>query len=59
LEENLSAWKNLKTLVKIEATREIRGKTTQEVRYYINETSASGYGISLPGFSGSYKAFCA
>jgi predicted transposase YbfD/YdcC len=37
LEENLSPWKNLKTLIRLEAKREVQGKTTQEVRYYISD----------------------
>jgi predicted transposase YbfD/YdcC len=46
LEETLSAWKNLETLVRIEATREIKGIILHEVRYYISdetEQSAAYY----------------
>ncbi|GHV10079.1 ISAs1 family transposase [Bacteroidia bacterium] len=37
LEENLSAWKDVFTLVKIEASREIKGELHQETRYYISD----------------------
>jgi len=46
MEENLVAWRNLNTIVRIESIREIQGKTTQEVRYYISdepETKAAYY----------------
>ena len=45
LEENLSAWAGLKTLIKIESTRQIDGNTTEETRYYIS---------SEEGFSACY-----
>lgn len=37
LEENIHAWKNISTLVRIEACREIKGKLYQETRYYISD----------------------
>jgi hypothetical protein len=37
MEENLASWKNLKTLIRLEAKREVQGKATQEVRYYISD----------------------
>jgi predicted transposase YbfD/YdcC len=35
LEENKSAWKNVSTLIKIEASREIKEVLHREIRYYI------------------------
>ena len=46
LEENLQAWKDLYTIVKIDACREVKGVRTLETRYYIsneNVTNASYY----------------
>jgi hypothetical protein len=37
LEETLSAWRNLETLIRIEATRVIKGIIQHEVRYYISD----------------------
>lgn len=37
LEENLQTWKNLETIIRIEATREIQGKVTTQIRYYISD----------------------
>lgn len=37
MEENLQAWKNLGTIIRLEARREIQGKITQETRYYISD----------------------
>jgi predicted transposase YbfD/YdcC len=37
MEENLAPWKNLKTLIRPESKREVQGKATQEVRYYISD----------------------
>jgi predicted transposase YbfD/YdcC len=37
LEENLSAWKNVAMLVKIDVTREIKGIKQTETRYYISD----------------------
>jgi predicted transposase YbfD/YdcC len=37
LEENLLAWKNITTLIKIEASREIKGILQEETRYYISD----------------------
>lgn len=39
LQENISAWKNVETLIRIEAKREIKGITQQEIRYYISDES--------------------
>ncbi|GHT42667.1 hypothetical protein AGMMS49965_14670 [Bacteroidia bacterium] len=41
LEENLSAWKDVFTLVKIEASRKIKGELHQEMRYYISDEQIS------------------
>jgi predicted transposase YbfD/YdcC len=46
LEENMNKWKDLSTLVKIEASREIKGVRSEETRYYISDeniTTASYY----------------
>jgi len=46
LEENLFAWKDLSTLIKVDASREIDGIITMETRYYISDeniTNASYY----------------
>jgi len=46
LEENMMKWKDLTTLVRIEATRDIKGVLSRETRYYIsddNVTKASYY----------------
>lgn len=46
MEETLSAWKNLSTIIRVECVRNTREAQTREVRYYIsdeNETSASYY----------------
>jgi predicted transposase YbfD/YdcC len=37
LEENLSQWKDLATLVKVEASRDINGVVSRETRYYISD----------------------
>jgi predicted transposase YbfD/YdcC len=37
LEENMHNWKDVTTLVKIEASREIKGGSSQEIRYYISD----------------------
>ena len=52
MEENLVAWRNLKTIVRIESSREIQGKASQEVRYYISdeqETKASYFHALVRG----------
>jgi hypothetical protein len=41
LEENKSAWKNVSTLIKIDASREIKGVLCQETRYYISDETVS------------------
>lgn len=49
LEENLSAWKNVSTLIKVDASREIKGVLQQETRYYISDETLSSpsYYLSL------------
>jgi predicted transposase YbfD/YdcC len=49
LEENKSAWKHISTLIKIEASREIKGVLHQETRYYISDETVSNpsYYLSL------------
>jgi predicted transposase YbfD/YdcC len=49
LEENLSAWKNVSTLIKIDSSREIKGILQQETRYYISDETVSNpsYYLSL------------
>jgi predicted transposase YbfD/YdcC len=37
LEDNLNKWKDVATLVKIDASREIKGVLTKETRYYISD----------------------
>lgn len=37
MEENSQAWKNLGTIIRLEARREVQGKVTQETRYYISD----------------------
>jgi len=37
LEENFDAWKDLSTLIKVDASREINGLITNETRYYISD----------------------
>ncbi len=39
MDENLTPWKDITTLIKIEATREIRGILTKDTRYYISDES--------------------
>jgi len=46
LDENLKNWKDIATLVKIDACREIKGVQTRETRYYISDenlTNAAYY----------------
>ena len=49
LEENISAWKNISTLIKVEASREIKGVLRQETRYYISDETVANpsYYLSL------------
>jgi predicted transposase YbfD/YdcC len=49
LEENLLAWKNVSTLIKIDASREIKDILHQETRYYISDETVSNpsYYLSL------------
>lgn len=37
MQETIQPWKGLQTIIRIEATREIQGKTTKEIRYYISD----------------------
>ncbi len=39
MDENLSPWKDITTLIKIGATREIKGILTKDTRYYISDES--------------------
>jgi predicted transposase YbfD/YdcC len=41
LEENMSAWKHVSTIIKIDSTREIKGILHQETRYYISDETVS------------------
>ena len=41
LEENLSAWKKVSTIIKIDASREIKGILEQKTRYYISDETLS------------------
>jgi predicted transposase YbfD/YdcC len=41
LEENRSAWKNVSTLIKVDASREIKGILCKETRYYISDETVS------------------
>ena len=41
LEENSAIWKSVSTLIKIEASREIKGVLKQETRYYISDETLS------------------
>ena len=42
MEENLQTWKNLETIIRLEARREVQGKVTQETRYYISDEKEVG-----------------
>lgn len=37
MKETLEPWKCLNTIIRIQATREVKGKTMQETRYYISD----------------------
>ncbi len=37
LEENLSAWKDISTLVKVESIREVNGVQSKDIRYFISD----------------------
>jgi predicted transposase YbfD/YdcC len=41
LEENLTDWKNVSTIIKIDASREIKGEVQRETRYYISDESVT------------------
>lgn len=52
MDETLEAWKGLSTIIKIEAVRELKDKTTHETRYYISdetETKAAYYAALVRG----------
>ena len=52
MDETLEAWKGLSTIIKIEAVRELKDKTTRETRYYISdetETKAAYYAALVRG----------
>jgi len=55
LEEHLKAWKDVATLVRIEASREIKGVCKEETRYYISDenlTKAAYYNALARGHWG-------
>jgi predicted transposase YbfD/YdcC len=39
MEESIAPWKSLQTIIRIQTTREIKGKSTDEIRYYISDES--------------------
>jgi predicted transposase YbfD/YdcC len=41
LKENRAAWKNVSTLIKVDASREINGVLHEETRYYISDETVS------------------
>ncbi len=41
LEENLQEWRELKTIIRIETSREIKGKVSNDIRYYISSEDQS------------------
>lgn len=41
MKENLDLWKNLQTIIRIHSKREVKGKITQEIRYYISDEKYS------------------
>ncbi|GHT40425.1 hypothetical protein AGMMS49965_08670 [Bacteroidia bacterium] len=47
LEENLSAWQDVFTLVKIDASREIKGELHQETHYYISDEKTATLRITI------------
>lgn len=49
MEENIQAWKNLGTIIRSDAKREVQGKVTLETRYYISDEkeSSAAYFSSL------------
>lgn len=49
MEEKLSPWKNLGTVIRLESKREIQGKITQETHYYISDEKENNaaYFLSL------------
>lgn len=52
MEENLQTWKNLGTIIRLEARREVQGKVTLETRYYLSdekEDSAAYFCLFIRG----------
>ena len=52
MDETLEAWKGLSIIIKIEAVRELKDKTTRETRYYISdetEAKAAYYAALVRG----------
>lgn len=51
LEENISAWKDLTTLIRVDASREVDGVSTKQTRYYISDENIdnASYYNSLVG----------
>ena len=52
MDETLEAWNGLSTIIRIEAVRELKDKTTRETRYYISdetETKAAYYAALVRG----------
>jgi len=49
LEENIAAWKDVSTIIKVSSSREIKGVLKQETRYYISDETISSpsYYLSL------------
>lgn len=41
MEENFSEWKELKTIIRVDTTREVKGKISSDTRYYISNESIS------------------
>lgn len=41
MEETISPWKDLRTIIRVQTIRETKEKTTQEIRYYISDKDES------------------
>jgi hypothetical protein len=54
LEENRSAWKDISTLIKIDASREIKGVLHQETRYCISDETVSNPSYYLSSARGHW-----
>lgn len=55
LDENQEQWRGLKTLIKVEASRSVKDKETEEIRYYISDEegcSAAYYNALVRGHWG-------